>query len=60
MRKVDQTIELKYKIDTLRFRMVSIAQLKGYNHPDTIKCSQELDVFINKYQRLESDEKHPF
>ncbi|WP_096200339.1 aspartyl-phosphate phosphatase Spo0E family protein [Bacillus sp. FJAT-45350] len=48
-------IELEYKIDTLRIRMIKLAQSKGFNHPDTIECSQELDVFLNKYQRLKSN-----
>lgn len=36
---------------TCLFKMISTAQLKGFNHPETIKCSQALDVFLNKYQQ---------
>ncbi|MGE8078278.1 aspartyl-phosphate phosphatase Spo0E family protein [Peribacillus loiseleuriae] len=44
--------DLENKINTLRILLISIGTLKGLNHPDTIKCSQELDVFLNKYQRI--------
>ncbi|MFA9556679.1 aspartyl-phosphate phosphatase Spo0E family protein [Evansella sp. AB-rgal1] len=54
MKKSALIIELEFKIDTLRIQMMKLAQSKGFNHPDTIKCSQELDVFLNKYQGLKS------
>ncbi|MDT8860753.1 aspartyl-phosphate phosphatase Spo0E family protein [Alkalihalobacillus sp. MEB130] len=55
MEKGTFIIELEYKIDTLRIHMIQLAQSNGFNHPDTIKCSQELDVFLNKYQKLKSN-----
>ncbi|MDG5785903.1 aspartyl-phosphate phosphatase Spo0E family protein [Evansella sp. AB-P1] len=53
MEKEYLKIELEYKIETFRICMIFLAQSKGFNHPDTIKCSQELDVLLNKYQRSE-------
>ncbi|MBO1514006.1 aspartyl-phosphate phosphatase Spo0E family protein [Metabacillus bambusae] len=44
--------KLEYNINSLRNRMISIGELKGLNHPDTIKCSQKLDLYLNKYDRL--------
>ncbi|OIJ12031.1 hypothetical protein BKP37_14730 [Anaerobacillus alkalilacustris] len=44
--------KLEMKINSLRALMVSTAQLKGFTHPDTIKCSQELDVCLNEYHNI--------
>lgn len=52
--KVLSLEELEYKIDFLRTRMIATGQLKGLTHPDTIKFSQELDVLLNKYQKIKS------
>ncbi|WP_099586440.1 aspartyl-phosphate phosphatase Spo0E family protein [Pseudomonas sp. 2822-17] len=38
----------------MRYHMMKLAKSKGLNHPDTIKCSQELDEFLNKYQQIKS------
>ncbi|OIJ13371.1 hypothetical protein BKP35_09045 [Anaerobacillus arseniciselenatis] len=43
--------ELELKINKLRRCMVFTAQLKGTNHSDTIKQSQELDQLLNDYQK---------
>jgi hypothetical protein len=45
-------IELENKIKSLRIQMMCTAKLKGINHPDTIKFSQELDLILNEYQLL--------
>lgn len=45
---------LEYKINLLRKRMISSAFLKGFTHPHTISCSQELDVYLNKYYQINS------
>ncbi|WP_404802371.1 Spo0E family sporulation regulatory protein-aspartic acid phosphatase [Bacillus shivajii] len=37
--------------------MISTAHTKGFNHPDTIKYSQELDEIIFKYQTHETNRK---
>ncbi|MDQ0298484.1 hypothetical protein J2S78_000892 [Salibacterium salarium] len=44
--------KLEDKIKGLRIRMVYNGQSKGLTHPDTIKYSQELDVYLNKIQSL--------
>lgn len=46
--------DLLGQIDVLKARMIEIADLKGFNHHDTIKISQELDVLLNKYQKMRS------
>lgn len=38
----------------LRNKMITIGNLKGLNHPDTLKCSQELDKLLIKYQKIKS------
>ncbi|WP_226036825.1 aspartyl-phosphate phosphatase Spo0E family protein [Aquibacillus saliphilus] len=45
---------LKFKIKLLRIRMVYHGQSKGLTHPDTIKHSQNLDVQLNRYHRIQS------
>ena len=54
MRDRDLITQVEFKIDLLRKRMITTAQLKGLKHPDTIKCSQELDIFLNKYQQIKT------
>ena len=44
--------ELEYRIDLVRIYMIEIASLYGFTHPDTIKCSQELDILLNKYLKV--------
>ncbi|RSL32877.1 aspartyl-phosphate phosphatase Spo0E family protein [Salibacterium salarium] len=46
--------KLEHKIKTLRIRMVYNGQSKGLTHPDTIKYSQELDVYLNQYYHIQS------
>ncbi|MBA9028837.1 aspartyl-phosphate phosphatase Spo0E family protein [Peribacillus huizhouensis] len=44
--------DLEQKINTSRTLMISIGTLKGLNHPETIKISQELDAILNIYHRI--------
>ena len=44
--------ELEDNIAVLRTRMIDTVKVKGFTHPDTIRCSQELDCLLNKYQKL--------
>jgi stage 0 sporulation regulatory protein len=43
--------ELEDKIAVLRNRMIDTVKIKGFTHPDSIRCSQELDCLLNKYQK---------
>ena len=53
MRKKELSLEeLEEQIYIFRTRMIDTGKLKGLGHPDTIKCSQELDILLNKYQVL--------
>jgi stage 0 sporulation regulatory protein len=42
--------KLIMEINSLRNYLIIIGEIKGLNHPDTIKISQELDLLINIYQ----------
>lgn len=44
--------ELGHKIDLVRKLMITSAQTKGINSPETIKYSQELDRLIFETQLL--------
>ncbi|MCH6268519.1 aspartyl-phosphate phosphatase Spo0E family protein [Neobacillus citreus] len=35
-----------------RKEMIEFAQLAGYTCEKTVKCSQELDMYLNEYQVL--------
>ncbi|WP_084031634.1 aspartyl-phosphate phosphatase Spo0E family protein [Anaerobacillus arseniciselenatis] len=48
--------DIELEINTLRSCMISKAQLKGINHPETIKISQDLDILLNDYQQLRTHE----
>lgn len=50
MAKSDLVNKIENKIYELRHKMISTAQIKGLNHPDTIKCSEELDIQLNQYE----------
>jgi stage 0 sporulation regulatory protein len=43
---------LEYQIYTLRTRMITIGNLKGLTHPETIKLSQELDILLNQHRKV--------
>ncbi|AZV43249.1 aspartyl-phosphate phosphatase Spo0E family protein [Peribacillus asahii] len=42
---------LEDAIHCLRTHMITVGISKGFNHPDTIKYSQTLDVLLNRYQK---------
>ncbi|MGM0876401.1 MAG: aspartyl-phosphate phosphatase Spo0E family protein [Bacillota bacterium] len=44
--------KLECKINVLRIRMIYTGNIKGLNHPATIKYSKELDKLVYKYQYL--------
>lgn len=53
MIKIELSIyHLEAEISLLRMEMISTAKLKGLEHPDTIKCSQALDILLNRYQKI--------
>ena len=48
-------IELELEISKKRDIMIKTGNKYGIKHPRTLKCSKELDVLLNKYQRLAND-----
>ncbi|MCQ6281210.1 aspartyl-phosphate phosphatase Spo0E family protein [Bacillus sp. EB600] len=44
--------ELLAKIDATRKEMIKSAEVRGYASEKTVRCSQELDMFLNKYQQI--------
>lgn len=48
--------DLECEIETLQNRMIDIGLSKGLTHPDTVKCSQELDVVLNYFQQINSQQ----
>ncbi|QCR34389.1 hypothetical protein C1N55_03130 [Lysinibacillus sp. SGAir0095] len=49
-------VDLKVEIEALQNRMIDIGLSKGLTHPDTVKCSQELDVVLNYFQQINSQQ----
>lgn len=52
--------ELEGKINLLRYQMITTGMIKGLNHPDTVKYSQKLDLFLNKYNNVQKLNKVNF
>ena len=44
--------ELLTIIDSKRNEMIKFAQIVGYTGENTVKCSQELDMYLNEYQQI--------
>lgn len=44
--------KLRVYIEYLRNELIEIAQKMGLNHQLTIQASEELDFFINEYERI--------
>jgi stage 0 sporulation regulatory protein len=44
-------------INNKRNEMIDTAIRKGYTSDDVVKCSQELDMLLNKYQQIILEEK---
>ncbi len=53
-------LELEDAIVTLQSRMIDIGLSKGLTHPDTVKCSQELDVVLNHFQQMNAKQNAYF
>lgn len=47
--------EVQFKIEEIRNQMIDAGLLKGLTHPDTIKISQELDLLMNEYQKIQTE-----
>ncbi|MEC2073314.1 aspartyl-phosphate phosphatase Spo0E family protein [Alkalihalophilus marmarensis] len=45
-------IKLEGRIEKLRCEMIKSGLKNGLNHPDTIKYSQQLDMLLNRYNRM--------
>lgn len=45
-------VDLEKKIFFLQSRLIDIGIVNGLTHPETLKCSQELDVLITQFQIL--------
>ncbi|USK71742.1 aspartyl-phosphate phosphatase Spo0E family protein [Peribacillus asahii] len=48
--------DLENSIYYFRTHMITSGISKGLTHPDTIKCSQELDILLNEYQKMKVDQ----
>lgn len=40
------------QIVELRAHLVKVGTSKGLNHPETIKCSQKLDLFLTSFRNI--------
>jgi len=49
---VTNKIQLRYKIDSLRNKMILIGLKQGLNHDQTVKLSKKLDEYIIMYQKM--------
>ncbi|MFJ8236304.1 aspartyl-phosphate phosphatase Spo0E family protein [Ureibacillus sp. NPDC094379] len=45
-------LELINRIVELKVRLIEVGTLKGFNHVETITCSQELDMLLNNLQKI--------
>lgn len=52
-----ELLRLQDEIQNKRENMMQFAEVKGFTNVETIKCSQELDKLIFKYQQLVKQEK---
>jgi len=53
-KEILSVLDLENAIAILQNRMIDIGLTKGLTHPDTVKCSQELDVVLNHFQQINS------
>lgn len=49
--------KLLEKINNRREEMIIVANREGYTSENALKCSQELDILLNKYQQLLLEEE---
>lgn len=50
--------ELNVNIDAKRKEMIEAAEVGGYTSEKAIKCSQELDMYLNKYHQVLLEEEN--
>ncbi|MDF0729053.1 aspartyl-phosphate phosphatase Spo0E family protein [Cytobacillus sp. S13-E01] len=50
--KVEDEEKLLLYITLKREEMIKLATNTGFTSDETIKCSQDLDLLLNKYQRI--------
>ena len=50
--------ELLVNIDAKRKEMIGVVEVEGYTSEKAIKCSQELDMYLNKYQQILFEEEN--
>lgn len=50
---VNETICLQDEIEAKRQEMIELGMTKGFDHPDTIKVSQELDILVLKAMKAQ-------
>lgn len=50
--------ELLVSIDAKRKEMIEVAEAGGFTSEKAIKCSQELDMYLNKYQQILFEEEN--
>ena len=51
-------VELLETINEKRQEMISTAGSKGYTSEAVVRCSQELDMLLNKYQQVVLEETY--
>lgn len=47
-----EDLKLIEQIVEARSRLIEIGTLKGLNHPETIKCSEELDQLLSNFRKI--------
>jgi hypothetical protein len=50
---LNHTVCLQDEIESKRQEMIELGMTKGFDHPDTIKVSQELDILIIKAMKAQ-------
>lgn len=50
---VVEIVKLENKINQLKRELVQVVRSTGLNSTDSLRCSQELDQHITKYQQLQ-------
>jgi hypothetical protein len=51
MNKLSLELLLLKQIDKMKIKMVEEASTTGINSPQTLKCSQELDILLNLHMK---------
>lgn len=58
MRRIQKKLILLGQIKVKQKIMYNRAKKLGRNHSSVIACSQELDLLLNKYQGIQSSDRH--